>query len=90
MEPLDSEPSQYLTRFSIAGPGFILMATNDHLRGHTLGSTMLRVGILAVLRSKKLDGRTIGVMITASHNPAEVSILSSCPSSHILSMVHTS
>jgi phosphomannomutase len=50
------------------------MMTNDDRRGHTLGSTMLRVGILAVLRSKKLDGRTIGVMITASHNPAEVSM----------------
>ena len=55
----------------------MLIAANEHCRGHTLGSTMLRVGILAVLRSKKLDGRTIGVMITASHNPAEVSISSS-------------
>lgn len=33
---------------------------------------MYAVGVLAALRSKKLDGRTIGVMITASHNPAEV------------------
>ena len=51
----------------------MLTVPTDIRRGHTLGSTMLRVGILAVLRSKKLDGRTIGVMITASHNPAEVS-----------------
>ncbi|CAH7675991.1 hypothetical protein PPACK8108_LOCUS11088 [Phakopsora pachyrhizi] len=29
------------------------------------------VGILAGLRSKKLNGKTIGVMITASHNPSE-------------------
>jgi len=29
------------------------------------------VGILAGLRSKKLDGKTIGVMVTASHNPEE-------------------
>lgn len=33
---------------------------------------MYKVGILAALRSKKLNGATIGVMITASHNPAEV------------------
>ena len=34
---------------------------------------MFRVGILAALRSKKLDGKTIGVMVTASHNPEPVS-----------------
>lgn len=39
---------------------------------------MLRVGILAVLRSKKLDGKTIGVMITASHNPEPVSLFLAC------------
>lgn len=33
---------------------------------------MFRVGLLAVLRSKALKGKTIGVMITASHNPEEV------------------
>ncbi len=33
---------------------------------------MFRVGVLAALRSKKLDGKTIGVMITASHNPEQV------------------
>lgn len=33
---------------------------------------MFRVGVLAGLRSKKLDGRTIGVMVTASHNPEPV------------------
>jgi len=30
---------------------------------------MFRVGVLAGLRSKRLDGKTIGVMVTASHNP---------------------
>ncbi|BGP34480.1 hypothetical protein JCM10296v2_006301 [Rhodotorula toruloides] len=34
-----------------------------------LDSVMFRVGLLAALRSKKLGGKTIGVMITASHNP---------------------
>ncbi|BGP26825.1 phosphoacetylglucosamine mutase [Rhodotorula toruloides] len=34
-----------------------------------LDSVMFRVGLLAALRSKKLGGKTIGVMVTASHNP---------------------
>lgn len=33
---------------------------------------MFRVGLIAGLRSRKLNGKTIGVMITASHNPAQV------------------
>ncbi|KAJ1920342.1 hypothetical protein IWQ60_007011 [Tieghemiomyces parasiticus] len=40
------------------------------LQGDLLPSVAFRVGVLAVLRSKKMDGRTIGVMLTASHNPA--------------------
>ena len=44
-------------------------------RGANLDSVMFRVGILAGLRSKKLDGKTIGVMITASHNPEAVCIV---------------
>lgn len=42
-------------------------------RAEVLDSVMYIVGILAALRSKKLNGATIGVMITASHNPEEVS-----------------
>ncbi|KAK4047341.1 hypothetical protein OIO90_006200 [Microbotryomycetes sp. JL221] len=34
-----------------------------------LDSVMYRVGLLASLRSKALDGKVIGVMVTASHNP---------------------
>ena len=41
-------------------------------RGTTLDSVLFRVGIIAGLRSKKLDGKTIGVMVTASHNPEPV------------------
>ncbi|KAI0778263.1 phosphoacetylglucosamine mutase [Trametes elegans] len=37
--------------------------------GNSLDPVMFRVGILAALRSKRLDGKTIGVMVTASHNP---------------------
>ncbi|KAF8202899.1 phosphoacetylglucosamine mutase [Pholiota molesta] len=39
--------------------------------GSTLDSVLFRVGILAGLRSKRLDGKTIGVMVTASHNPEQ-------------------
>ena len=34
-----------------------------------LDSVVFRVGLVAALRSRKLGGQTIGVMITASHNP---------------------
>jgi len=37
----------------------------------TLDSVLFRVGVLAGLRSKRLDGKTIGVMVTASHNPEQ-------------------
>jgi phosphoacetylglucosamine mutase len=43
-----------------------------------LPSVVFRVALLAVLRSKRLEGATIGVMITASHNPEPVSV--SCDS----------
>ena len=41
-------------------------------RAATLDSVMYRSGLLAALRSKAKQGQVIGVMITASHNPAEV------------------
>lgn len=41
------------------------------LLSKVLDSTVYRVGLLAGLRSRKLNGQTIGVMITASHNPPE-------------------
>ncbi|KAJ2708783.1 hypothetical protein H4R19_004578 [Coemansia spiralis] len=37
--------------------------------GSTLESTVFRVGLLAALRSQSKQGKVIGVMITASHNP---------------------
>lgn len=45
--------------------------TRLFLRSKVLDSTVYRVGLLAGLRSRKLNGQTIGVMITASHNPPE-------------------
>lgn len=42
-------------------------------RADLLDSVIFRVGLLAALRSKKLGGKVIGVMVTASHNPEKVS-----------------
>jgi len=39
------------------------------MKADLLDSVVFRVGLLAALRSRKLNGKTIGVMITASHNP---------------------
>ncbi|KAK9765865.1 hypothetical protein K7432_005477 [Basidiobolus ranarum] len=39
------------------------------MKAELLDSVIFRAALLAVLRSKKLDGKTIGIMITASHNP---------------------
>ncbi|KAI9831567.1 MAG: hypothetical protein M1819_004798 [Sarea resinae] len=41
------------------------------MKANLLDSVVFRVGLLAALRSRKLGGQTIGVMITASHNPPE-------------------
>ncbi|KAI9678782.1 MAG: Phosphoacetylglucosamine Mutase [Caeruleum heppii] len=41
------------------------------MKANLLDSVVFRVGLLAALRSKKYNGKVIGVMITASHNPPE-------------------
>lgn len=41
------------------------------MKATLLDSVVFRVGLVAALRSRKLGGQTIGVMITASHNPPE-------------------
>ncbi|KAL8926136.1 MAG: hypothetical protein Q9208_003039 [Pyrenodesmia sp. 3 TL-2023] len=51
-------------KFHYGTAGFRLKAT-------LLDSVVFRVGLLAALRSRKLNGQTIGIMITASHNPPE-------------------
>ena len=40
------------------------------MKADLLDGVTFRVGLLASLRSRKLNGQAIGVMITASHNPA--------------------
>ncbi|KAI4205472.1 MAG: hypothetical protein LQ346_001426 [Caloplaca aetnensis] len=57
-------PKPLERKFQYGTAGFRLKAT-------LLDSVVFRVGLLAVLRSRKLNGRTIGIMITASHNPPE-------------------
>lgn len=41
------------------------------MKAALLDSVVFRVALLASLRSRKLNGQTIGVMITASHNPPD-------------------
>ncbi|PLB36581.1 phosphoacetylglucosamine mutase PCM1 [Aspergillus candidus] len=41
------------------------------MKADILNTVVFSVGLLAGLRSRKLSGQWIGVMITASHNPAE-------------------
>lgn len=40
------------------------------MKADLLEGVAFRVGLLASLRSRKLEGQAIGVMVTASHNPA--------------------
>uniref|UniRef100_A0A8C6ESE6 Alpha-D-phosphohexomutase alpha/beta/alpha domain-containing protein n=1 Tax=Marmota marmota marmota TaxID=9994 RepID=A0A8C6ESE6_MARMA len=58
---LHIQPIGFLS-FSYGTAGFRTLAKN-------LDTVMFSTGILAVLRSLKLQGQYVGVMITASHNP---------------------
>ena len=42
-------------------------------KGHILESVCYRIALISALRSKRLGGKTVGLMVTASHNPEEVS-----------------
>ncbi|KAK5169884.1 Phosphoacetylglucosamine Mutase [Saxophila tyrrhenica] len=53
------------------GADFVYGTAGFRMKADKLPSVAMTVGILAGLRSRKLHGQTIGVMITASHNPAE-------------------
>lgn len=50
---------------------FVYGTAGFRMKAELLDSIMFTVGILAAVRSRKLKGQTIGVMITASHNKAE-------------------
>ena len=65
----DFEPKQSCSIMSCTGAQVTkkhLLATNQL----QLSPTLVRMGLLAVLRSRSKGGATIGAMITASHNPA--------------------
>ncbi|WVQ96205.1 hypothetical protein IAU59_003308 [Kwoniella sp. CBS 9459] len=55
-------PKPEQVNYTYGTAGFRTLATK-------LPSVLFRVALLAVLRSKRLEGATIGVMVTASHNP---------------------
>jgi phosphoacetylglucosamine mutase len=54
-----------------AGRVFQYGTAGFRMKASLLDSVVFRVGLVAALRSRKLGGQTIGVMITASHNPPE-------------------
>lgn len=51
--------------------GFQYGTAGFRMKADILDSVMFTTGILAALRSKYLGGKTIGIMITASHNPPQ-------------------
>lgn len=57
-------------RADTKGKDFQYGTAGFRMRADLLDFVMYTVGILASLRSRKLNSNTIGVMITASHNPA--------------------
>ncbi|QIW95151.1 hypothetical protein AMS68_000669 [Peltaster fructicola] len=54
-----------------AVPKFVYGTAGFRMKADLLDSVVFTVGVLAALRSRKLKGQAIGVMITASHNKAE-------------------
>ncbi|PNS17149.1 Phosphoacetylglucosamine mutase [Sphaceloma murrayae] len=55
-------PAELLGKYQYGTAGF-------RTKADRLDSVAYRVGLLAALRSRFMSGKTIGVMITASHNP---------------------
>ncbi|KAG6003229.1 hypothetical protein E4U21_002261 [Claviceps maximensis] len=54
----------------VAGQAYRYGTAGFRMTADLLAGVSFRVGLLAGLRSRYLNGQTIGVMITASHNPA--------------------
>lgn len=54
----------------VAGQTYKYGTAGFRMKADLLTGVSFRVGLLAGLRSRKLHGQAIGVMITASHNPA--------------------
>ncbi|ODV83342.1 hypothetical protein CANARDRAFT_9743 [[Candida] arabinofermentans NRRL YB-2248] len=60
----EAHPKPETQSYSYGTAGFRMHASK-------LDSVVFKVGILAALRSKLLNSQTIGIMVTASHNPPE-------------------
>ena len=54
-----------------AGRTFQYGTAGFRMKADLLDSVVFRVALLASLRSRKLNGQVVGLMITASHNPPE-------------------
>lgn len=57
-------------RADTAGKPFSYGTAGFRMKADLLDSVLFTVGLVAAARSRKLNSNTIGVMITASHNPA--------------------
>ncbi|CAI6098289.1 hypothetical protein V2G26_000869 [Clonostachys chloroleuca] len=54
----------------VAGHAYKYGTAGFRMKADLLDGVSFRVGLLSGLRSRRLNGQAIGVMITASHNPA--------------------
>jgi phosphoacetylglucosamine mutase len=54
----------------VAGHAYKYGTAGFRMKADLLDGVAFRVGLLSALRSRRLGGQAIGVMITASHNPA--------------------
>ncbi|CAO1636660.1 unnamed protein product [Parajaminaea phylloscopi] len=53
------------------GISFTYGTAGVRTRGDILESACYRIALISALRSKKLGGKTVGLMVTASHNPEQ-------------------
>lgn len=78
-------PNPQGVKFSYGTAGFRMLFVScslfiEHLQTHSsslcratqLDGVVFRVALVAALRSASMNGQTIGLMITASHNPEQV------------------
>jgi len=70
MTTVDNIISASLRHPKPQGAKFNYGTAGFRMQADLLDSVVYRVGISAALRSRKLNGQTVGIMITASHNPA--------------------
>lgn len=68
---MDAKLLEASAKFPIVpGQTYTYGTAGFRMKADLLTGVSFRVGLLAGLRSRKLHGQAIGVMITASHNPA--------------------